>query len=75
MTTSATAAQTPSAVEVVRRGYDAFARGDMLAMRELFAPDASWDHRNAGRFAGPARGWRGEIPLILLGIPARQPSL
>jgi ketosteroid isomerase-like protein len=46
-----------SNVQTVRAGYDAFARGDMPALSELFAPDAVWTHRNGGRFGGPKRGF------------------
>lgn len=28
--------------ELIRRGYDAFSRGDMDALRDLIAPDAVW---------------------------------
>lgn len=41
----------------VRAGYDAFARGDMAALSRLFHPDATWTHRNAGRFAGTKGGF------------------
>ena len=46
-----------SNVETVRAGYAAFARGDMAGLADLFAPDAVWTHRNAGRFAGPKAGF------------------
>jgi ketosteroid isomerase-like protein len=42
---------------IVLAGYEAFARGDMPALARLFAPDAVWTHRNAGRFGGPKRGF------------------
>ena len=44
-------------VQTVRAGYDAFARGDMAALSDLFAPDAAWTHRNGGRFSGAKRGF------------------
>jgi len=28
--------------DLVRRGYDAFSRGDMQTLRELFDPDIVW---------------------------------
>jgi hypothetical protein len=46
-----------SNVQTVRAGYEAFARGDMAALSELFAPDAAWTHRNSGRFSGAKRGF------------------
>jgi ketosteroid isomerase-like protein len=42
---------------IVLSGYDAFAQGDMGRLRELFATDAVWTHRNGGRFAGPKHGF------------------
>lgn len=33
---------TPSSVELVRRGFEAIARGDLDAVGELLAPDARW---------------------------------
>ena len=41
-----------SNVQTVRAGYEAFGRGDMGALSDLFAPDATWTHRNGGRFSG-----------------------
>jgi uncharacterized protein len=46
-----------SNVQIVRSGYEAFGRGDMAALSELFAQDAVWTHRNGGRFAGPKNGF------------------
>lgn len=46
-----------SNTDAVRSGYEAFARGDMAALAGLFAPEAVWTHRNAGRFAGPKAGF------------------
>ena len=46
-----------SNVQIVRSGYEAFGRGDMAALSELFAEDAMWTHRNGGRFAGPKNGF------------------
>ena len=46
-----------SNVQTVRAGYEAFGRGDMAALSDLFAPDATWTHRNRGRFSGPKRGF------------------
>jgi ketosteroid isomerase-like protein len=46
-----------SNVKTVRAGYEVFARGDMAALSDLFAPDAVWTHRNGGRFSGAKRGF------------------
>ena len=46
-----------SNIQIVRSGYEAFGRGDMAGVAELFAPDAVWTHRNGGRFAGPKHGF------------------
>jgi uncharacterized protein len=42
--------------EVVRRGYDAFSRGDMQALRELFDPDVVWHSPGRSQLAGDYRG-------------------
>ena len=42
--------------EVVRRGYDAFSRGDMQALRELFDPDIVWHTPGRSQLAGDHRG-------------------
>jgi ketosteroid isomerase-like protein len=57
LTKGATMPTTTSSTELVRSGYDAFGRGDMAALAEVFAPDAAWNHRNGGRFAGEKRGF------------------
>jgi len=40
----------------VRRGYDAFMRGDMDALQELFAPDIKWHTNGRNRLAGTREG-------------------
>jgi uncharacterized protein len=42
--------------EVVRRGYGAFSRGDMQALRELFDPDIVWHTPGRSQLAGDYRG-------------------
>lgn len=42
---------------LVLSGYEAFSRGDMESLARLFLPEATWTHRNAGRFAGPKQGF------------------
>ena len=41
---------------VVRRIFDAFARGDAFALRGLFAPEAEWTVPGDGAMAGVYRG-------------------
>jgi uncharacterized protein len=43
-------------VAVVRRGYDAFSRGDMATLRELFAPGIKWHGNGRNRLAGTFEG-------------------
>jgi uncharacterized protein len=47
-------------VELTRRGYDAFAKGDMATLSELIADDAVWHVQGAGPLSGTYRG-RDEI--------------
>jgi ketosteroid isomerase-like protein len=42
--------------ELVRRGYDAFSRGDMQTLREVFAPDIVWHSPGRSQLAGDYRG-------------------
>jgi len=42
---------------IVLAGYAAFGRGDMPALSRLFAADAVWTHRNAGRLGGSKHGF------------------
>jgi ketosteroid isomerase-like protein len=42
--------------EIVRRGYDAFSRGDMQTLRELFDPDVVWHTPGRSQLAGDHRG-------------------
>jgi ketosteroid isomerase-like protein len=49
--TATTAAAGPD-VAVVRSGYEALAKGDMAAFAAMFAPDATWNHRNPDRLGG-----------------------
>jgi uncharacterized protein len=42
--------------ELVRRGFDAFSKGDVDTLRELFDPDAVWHAPGRGPQAGDHRG-------------------
>ncbi len=43
-------------VGLVRKGYDAFAKGDMATLSELFSEDAVWRVAGDSPFAGEHRG-------------------
>lgn len=47
-------------VELTRRGYDAFAQGDLAALSELIADDAIWHAQGVGPLSGTYHG-RGEV--------------
>jgi ketosteroid isomerase-like protein len=42
--------------ELVRRGFEAFAKGDVDALRELFDPDVVWHAPGRGPLSGDHRG-------------------
>jgi uncharacterized protein len=42
--------------ELVRRGYDAFSRGDMQTLREVFSPDIVWHSAGRSQLAGEYAG-------------------
>ena len=42
--------------ELVRRGFDAFSKGDGDTLRELFDPDAVWHAPGRSRLSGDHRG-------------------
>ncbi len=43
-------------VELTRRGYDAFAKGDLAALSELLADDVTWHVRGVGPLSGDHLG-------------------
>ncbi len=43
-------------VELTRRGYEAFAKGDLAALSELLADDVTWHVAGAGPLSGTYRG-------------------
>lgn len=46
-----------SNIDIIRRGFAAFAEGDMDTLRnEVFTPDAVWHVPGHGYFAGPKEG-------------------
>jgi uncharacterized protein len=56
--------------ELVRKGYDAFARGDMDTLRELFDPEIVWHFPGRSSLAGDHRG-----PDAVLGFFGRTMEL
>jgi ketosteroid isomerase-like protein len=42
--------------DLIRQGYDAFSRGDMQTLRELFHPDIVWHAPGRSQLAGDHRG-------------------
>ena len=51
-------------VAVVRAGFEAFAKGDLAACGNMFAADATWNHRNDDRLGGLHRGVDGIMAFI-----------
>jgi len=43
-------------VELSRRGYDAFAKGDLATLSELIADDVTWHVRGVGPLSGDYHG-------------------
>ncbi len=45
-----------SNIEIVRKGFEAFANGDMATLTDLFAEDAVWHFPGNNRISGEHRG-------------------
>jgi uncharacterized protein len=43
-------------IEVMRRGYEAFAKGDIETLKTFFAPDANWNQTETGVLPGNYKG-------------------
>ena len=50
--------------DVVRQGFDRFAQGDVAALRDLFAEDATWHIPGASSMAGTYEGPDAIIALL-----------
>jgi ketosteroid isomerase-like protein len=61
MTTTTAAA---SDIAVVRAGFESFAKRDMAAFAAMFAPDATWNHRNPDRLGGVHQGREAILEFI-----------
>jgi ketosteroid isomerase-like protein len=53
-----------SDIAVVRAGFESFAKHDMAAFAAMFAPDASWNHRNPDRLGGVHEGREAILAFI-----------
>jgi ketosteroid isomerase-like protein len=53
---SETAGSEAQNIEIMRRGYDAFAKGDIETLKTLFSANANWNQTEAGVLAGGYRG-------------------
>jgi uncharacterized protein len=50
--------------KLIRHGYDAFARGDLEALREFMAPDVVWHEPGRGPLAGDHKRPEGLLALL-----------
>jgi uncharacterized protein len=57
MTTQTGAERASRNLELVRAGYDAFTRGDLAAVEELFHPDVVWHAQRLGALSDDHKGW------------------
>jgi len=53
---SATGASESQNIAVIRRGFEAFAKGDIATLKTLFSPDANWHLPETGVLRGNYRG-------------------
>jgi uncharacterized protein len=53
---SATGASEAQNIAIIRRGYEAFARGDIETLKTLFSTNANWHQVESGVLAGNYRG-------------------
>jgi ketosteroid isomerase-like protein len=63
--TTATSSTAASDIAVVRGGFEAFGKGDMAAFAAMFAPEATWNHRNPDRLGGIHEGREGIVGFIV----------
>ena len=65
MTTPTTAATTAAGTaKTIRRGYDAFARGDIPAALEVFHPEIAWHVPGRSPLSGDYRGHTGVLEFF-----------
>jgi ketosteroid isomerase-like protein len=53
-------------IELVQAGYDAFTRGDLAAVEQLFHPEVVWHAQRLGALSGDHKGWP-ELPRFFGG--------
>lgn len=51
-------------LELLRTGYEAFARGDLEAIRRTWHPDVVWHAQRLGQLSGDHIGWDGFMAFI-----------
>jgi uncharacterized protein len=51
-------------IAVVRRGYEAFAKGDIETLKRLFSPGANWHAAQTGVLRGDYRGAQGILEFF-----------
>ena len=56
---SATAGNEAQNIEIMRRGYEAFANGDIETLKTLFSANANWNQTETGVLPGNYRGVNG----------------
>ena len=61
MTTDTT---TRTDIDLVRAGFEAFAKGDLAAFADLLHDDATWNHRNDDRLGGIHAGSDGIVAFV-----------
>ena len=57
MTSQTDADRAARNVQLVQAGYDAFARGDLAAVEQLFHPEVVWHAQRLGALSGDHHGW------------------
>ena len=53
-----------SDIAVIKAGFEAVARGDLAGFRDVFHPDATWNHRNPDRQGGVHKGSEGIVAFL-----------
>ena len=61
---SGTSATETQNIATVRRGYEAFARGDIETLKTLFSPGANWHAVQTGVLRGNYRGAQGILEFF-----------
>ncbi len=51
-------------VAIVRRGYEAFAKGDIETLKTLFSTNANWNQTETGVLPGNYRGAQRDLGVL-----------